>query len=169
MAFSALGLLVLFHVLFASLWFGGAAFQVLVIGRALTTAGPAAGGFTVTLMKRGGIGRYFLVTGGLAILFGAALYGQEMNDGSLDPFTGRGFWLTLGALFAVATYGHGLAVNLPTEKKLIALCNGLKGPPTAEQGTKMGELGQKLGKAGLHSTSLLGIALVAMLLSRVFA
>lgn len=168
MGFEPYGLLVLGHVLFASLWFGAGVYQVLVIGRGLMAAGPAAGGFVVALMKNGGIGRFFALSGILTILFGGALYGQLMGDGSIETFSGRGLWLTLGAIVAVGAFIHGLAVNMPTERKLMALVKGLKGPPTKGQAAEMGALGQRLGKAGMHGVSLVATAMLLMLLSRVF-
>jgi hypothetical protein len=165
MEFVGAGLLVLFHVLFAALWFGGAVYQTAVIGRALMVAGPQASGFMLALARRGGIGRYFAITGGLAILFGGALYGQEHVYEA--AFTGRNLWLTLGAIMAVLTYLHGLTANLPTERRWLALCNGLKGPPTPEEGRRMQELGMRLGKLGAASTAMLGLSMLLMLMSRV--
>lgn len=165
MQFSGTGLLVLFHVLFASLWFGGAVYQVLVIGRTLMVAGPQAGGFLTTLAKRGGIGTYFAITGGLAILFGALLYGAEKVHES--AWSGRGLWLTLGALVAVGAYVHGAVVNMPVERRWVAFVNGLKGPPTKEQGEQLQAFGMRMGKNGVLSTILLAVAMVLMLMSRV--
>lgn len=170
MAFSTIGLLVLLHVLFASLWFGGGVYQVLVIGRGLRAAGPAAGGFISALMRNGGIGRFFAISGALTIVFGGILYGMEQDDGSIaGPFEGRGLWLTLGAILAVAAFIHGMTSNLPTERKLMALVKQLKGPPTAEQAQQMQALGMKLGKAGVVGVAMVGTAMVLMLLSRVFS
>ena len=168
MAFDAYGLLLLGHVLFASLWFGAGVYQVLVIGRGLRLAGPAAGGFLVTLMKNGGIGRFFAISGILTILFGGAMHGQLMSDGSIEAFSGRGLWITLGAIVAVLAFIHGLAVNMPTERKLIALCKTLNGPPTKEQAAQLQAYGQKLGKAGVVGVAMVSLAMVLMLLSRVF-
>ena len=168
MAFSTLGLLVLFHVLFAALWFGGLVYQVVMIGGNLMAAGPAAGGFLRTLAQRGGIGKYFAITGGLAILFGGWLYGQEMADGALEALSGRGLWLTLGAVVAVVTYIHGLAINKPLESKWIAYTRSIQGTPTAEQARQLQDYGMRMGKAGMHSMVLLTIAMLLMLLNRVF-
>jgi hypothetical protein len=169
MAFSGTGLLVLFHVWFAALWFGAGMYQVAVIGRGLMAAGPAGGGFVVALMKKGGIGRFFAISGLLAIIFGGILYGQEMGNGAISgPFEGRGLWLTLGAIFAVLALLHGIFVNMPTERKLIALCKGINGPPTKEQAGRLQELGMKLGKNGVHAVIMVGLAMLLMLLSRVF-
>ena len=166
MEFVSTGPLVLLHVLFASFWFGGAAYQVMVIGPTLRQAGPAAGGFMKTLADRGGIGKYFALNGGLTILFGAALYGQEkIYD---ITFEGRGLWLTLGALVAVGAYLHGLVVNMPTEKRWLAFMRELKGPPTKEQQAKLMEFGMKMGKAGMLSFVMIFVAMLLMLLSRVF-
>lgn len=168
MEFEWYGLLILGHVLFASLWFGAGVFQVRVIGGALREAGPAAGGFLVTLMRRGGIGWFFAMSGVLTLLFGFALYGKLMADDAIETFDGRGLWLTLGALFAVAALVHGITVNMPNEKRLIRLAKEMKGPPTKEQAAQMQELGMKLGKAGQHGVMMVGAAMLLMLLSRVF-
>lgn len=168
MGFDSYGLLVLGHVLFASLWFGAGVYQVSVIGRGLMAAGPAGGGFVVALMRNGGIGRFFAISGGLTILFGAALYGKLMSDEAIETFSGRGLWLTLGAIVAILAFLHGLTSNMPTERKLIALCNQVKGAPTKEQGEQMAALGQKLGKMGAVGVALVGLAMLLMLLSRVF-
>ena len=165
MDFVSTGPLVLLHVLFASLWFGGAAYQVIMIGGTLRQAGPAAGGFMKTLADRGGIGKYFAITGGLAILFGAALYGQEkVYD---ITFEGRGLWITLGAAVAVLAYLHGMVVNMPTERRWLAFMKELKGPPTKEQQERLMEFGMKLGKAGAISFLMLAVSMLLMLMSRV--
>jgi hypothetical protein len=168
MAFVASGLLVLLHVLFAALWFGGAAFQILVIGQALRQAGPAAGGFMKTLAERGGLGKYFAITGGLTILFGALLYGMRMSEGTMETFSGYGLWITLGAIVAVLAYLHGAFVNMPTERKWIAYSTTLKGAPTKEQAARLQEFGMKLGKDGAISFLMIAVAMLLMLLSRVF-
>lgn len=168
MEFDSYGLLVLGHVLFASLWFGAAVYQVRVIGGALRAAGPAAGGFLVTLMRRGGIGTFFAIAGGLTILFGLALFGVGSADDRFEPMEGRGIFLSLGAVVAVLAYLHGMFANMPNERKLIALCRSVTGHPTKEQGEQMGALGAKLGKQGAISMMMIAVAMLLMLLSRVF-
>jgi hypothetical protein len=168
MAFDWTGLLRLGHILFASLWFGGAAYQVMVIGATLRQAGPAAGGFMQTLAARGGIGRYFAATGGLAILFGGAIYGVRMSRDEMQTFEGMGLWLTLGAVLAVVAYVHGMLVNMPTERKWLAFMRGLKGPPTKDQQAQLADFGMRLGKAGAVSFLMIAAAMLLMLLSRVF-
>jgi uncharacterized membrane protein len=167
--FDAIGILVLLHVLFATVWFGGAVYQVRVIGPALMAAGPSGMGFVLTLARRRGIGWFFALSGGLAILFGGWLYGAEMADHRIaGAFDGRGLFLTLGAVMALLAYLHGLTSNMPTEKKWLAVCNAVKGTPTPEQGKQIAELGAKLGKQGVISVAMLGVAMLLMLLSRVF-
>lgn len=165
MEFVETGPLVLLHVLFASLWFGGAAYQVIVVGGTLRQAGPAAAGFMKTLAERGGIGKYFAITGGLAILFGALLYGQEkIYD---ITFEGRGLWITLGAVVAVLAYLHGMVVNMPTEKRWLAFMRGIKGAPTKEQQAQLTEFGMKMGRAGGISFLMIAVAMLLMLMSSV--
>lgn len=167
MEFDAVGLLRLAHILFAALWFGGAAYQVLVIGATLRQAGPAAGGFMATLAARGGIGKYFAINGGLAIGFGIALFGARSGDVGFEPFADGTLFVTLGAIVAVLAYLHGMIVNMPTEKRWLAFMRGLKGPPTKEQQGQLMEFGMKLGKAGGISFVMIAIAMLLMLLSRV--
>ncbi len=69
---------------------------------------------------------------------------------------------------AVLAYVHGLVANLPTERKLIALCKGVNGPPTKEQAAQMQAYSQRLGKAGTHGVALVSVAMLLMLLGRVF-
>jgi len=169
MEFSGNGLLVLFHVLFASLWFGGVAYQVRIIGGTLMQAGPAASGFLTVLARRKGVGWYFALTGLLTILFGGALYGQEMHSGAIaDAWSGRGLWLTLGAILAVLAYLHGMTANFPIERRWLKLSNSITGQPTPEQAKQLQDYGMKLGKNGAISAMIVGLAMLCMLLSRVF-
>jgi hypothetical protein len=166
MAFDLTGLFVLLHVWFGALWFGAGVYQVAIVGRGLMTAGPAAGGFVAALMRNGGIGRFFAINGVLAIVFGGILYGREhISDAPFDA--ARNLWITLGAIVAVLALLHGVIVNMPNEKRLMALVKELNGPPTKEQAARMQELGQKLGKNGVHSVILVALAMLLMLLSRV--
>jgi nitroreductase len=170
MEFSSQGLLVLLHVTAASLWFGGATYQVLIIGRTLMAAGPQAGGFTMALARRGGIGRYFAISGGLAIVFGGLLYGQEMGSGAIaSAWSGRGLWLTLGAVVAVLAYLHGLFASLPVERKWMALSKSISGAPTAAQAQQLQGYGMRLGKNGAVSAAMVAVAFLLMLMSRVLA
>ena len=168
MEFDGYGLLLAFHVLFASLWFGAGVYQVAVIGRGLMAAGPAAGGFIGALMRNGGIGRFFAINGILTIVLGGILYGQGMDKQFPAGFEGRGLWILLGAIMAVLALLHGIAVNMPTERKLMALVKSMKGPPTKEEAAQMQAYGQKLGKAGVVGVAMVATAMVLMLLSRVF-
>lgn len=169
MAFDTYGLLLALHVLFASLWFGAGVYQVSVIGRGLMAAGPAGGGFVMALMKNGGIGRFFAIAGALTIVFGGILYGKGMSDDILDSgMSGRMLWINLGVVVAILAYLHGLTSNMPTERKLIALCKSINGHPTKEQAAQMGVYGQKLGKAGAVGVAMVGTAMLLMLMSRVF-
>ena len=159
----------LFHVLFASLWFGAGVYQVAVIGRGLMAAGPAAGGFVSALMRNGGIGRFFAINGVLTILLGGALYGELMSSNAIETFSGQGLFLTLGAIVAVLALLHGIAVNMPAERRLMALVRSMNGPPSKEQAAQMGALGQRLGKAGVVGVAMVATAMLLMLLSRVFS
>lgn len=166
MAFDLTGLLVLFHVWFAALWFGGGVFQVAVIGRGLMKAGPAGGGFLVAVMKNGGIGRFFAITGLLAIVFGGTLYGKEhISDAPFDA--ARNLWITLGAIVAVLAFIHGMTMSFPAERRLMAVCKQVNGPPTKEQAEQIQALGMKVGKYGRHGIAMVGTAMLLMLLSRV--
>lgn len=157
------------HILFASLWFGAGVYQVAVIGRGLMAAGPAAGGFVAALMRNGGIGRFFAINGVLTILLGGAIYGDLMSADQIETFSGRGLFLTLGAIVAVLALLHGVAVNMPTERRLITLVRSIDGHPSKDQAAQMGALGQRLGKAGFVGVAMVATAMLLMLLSRLFS
>jgi hypothetical protein len=83
-------------------------------------------------------------------------------------FEGRGLWITLGAILALLAYLYGLVHSLPLERKWMRYSNAITGAPTKAQGEELMGFGKKLGISGVISTALLGLAMVAMLLSRVF-
>lgn len=170
MAFELYSIVRALHVLFAVLWVGGGLFQIAVIGPALMAAGPKGGGFIVALMRRGGMGRYFAISGLLTILFGGWYYGGHvrMAGGAFDVASGY-IYITLGSFVALLAFLHGAFASMPAERKLIALCRDLKGEPTAEQASQMQALGMKLGRNGVISGMMIGIALLLMLMKGIAA
>jgi uncharacterized membrane protein len=149
------------HVAGAVLWAGGALFQAAIVGPALARAGPAAGGFLQAVARRGGFGPYFGAVATLTVLTGGALYGMEDLHTAMG--SGRGLWLTIGAVVAVLAYLHGLFAVMPNERRLVATLKGMQGPPTAEQGAALAAQGAKVGKLSMVSTALVAAALLAML------
>ena len=166
MEFVAEGVWVFLHILFAAIWFGGGLFQILIVGPALKQSGPQGAGFLATVMKRGGIGRYFGIAGVLTIVFGAIAYVTlDYQDLGME---GVGLWVNLGAAVAVLTLLHGIAVNMPAERKIMTLMAELKGPPTPAQAQQLQALGMRMGKNGLVSMVMLATAMVLMLMSNVY-
>jgi uncharacterized membrane protein len=157
------------HIIAATLWVGGAVLMAFVLGPSLRAAGPAAGPFMMTVLRRGGLSPYFLSLGGIVILAGGYLYG-EYGYGE-DPFgTGGRMVITIGALSAVLAYIHGLAILMPNERKMKALVRSMAPgtPPTAAQVTEMQERGQKQGVQSALSALLLLLSLILMTISRLF-
>ncbi len=162
------------HIVAAALWIGAGVFQVLIIGPALMQAGPQAGGFIMTLARRGGMGRFFAISGIVTILAGGLVYGERikaLKDIGEGAFSSTdGFYLvTIGAILAVLALLHGLTSNMPTERKLVKLCKSIQGAPTPEQARLMGEYGAKLGKQGVIGVAIITVALLCMVGARVVA
>ena len=157
------------HVLAATLWVGGAVLMAFVLGPSLRIAGPAAGPFMMTVLRRGGLSPYFLSLGGVTILAGGYVYG-DFGYGE-DPFgSGSNAVITIGAIVALVAYIHGLAILMPNERKMKKLVRSMSpgAPPTAAQAAEMQQRAKKQGMQSALSALLLVFALIMMVLVRPF-
>lgn len=165
MAFTMHSFVLIMHVLFASLWFGGAVFQVLVVGSAMRRAGPAAIGFMQAVAKNGGFAPYVAISGVVTVVAGGFLY-YDSKIGQ-DAWTGSNLWLSIGAILGVAALLEGIFGLRPLNNKWVAALSGIKVTPTPEQGKQIADLGMRIGKMTLRSMVLIALAMILMLLWRV--
>ena len=169
MAFTAFALVRAVHIIFSALWAGGAFFTAFILGPHMRAAGPAAGPFMATIMRRGGIAWYPLTVGAIALLAGGSTLGQgEYTSDSI----GNGPFIVLmaGVALAVLAYLVGLFVMFPTERKLKALVRSMpaQGPPAPDMQAQFQQLGMKQGKTGVALAGMLALALLCMTLWRLF-
>jgi uncharacterized membrane protein len=158
------------HVVAATLWVGGAFFMAFILGPSIVKAGPAAGPFLATVMRRGGLSPFFLSAGSVAVLAGGYVYGELLQGHGGGPFASTyTTLLTLGVLAGVLALLLGFTVLLPNELRIKALVREMpeKGPPAREQAARMQALGAKQGKMSAVGALLLTLGLLFMVLSKV--
>jgi uncharacterized membrane protein len=169
MAFETVAFVRALHVIFAALWVGGGFFASFILGPNLRAAGPAAGPFMATVVRRGGFSWFFALTGLVTIATGGFLYG-ELGYAAAPFGDGARASVTVGAILAVLALVEGAAVLGPNERRMKKLVQSMpaQGPPSAEQAAEMQRLGMKQGKASARSTVLITLALLAMTLRVLF-
>lgn len=150
------------HVVAVMMWTGGSMFAISMVLPSVNAAGASGRGFMMTVIRRGGFGKYFGPVGGLSILSGLVLYWGRGYDAG--PFANpAASMVTIGAILAILAYAEGLAVNMPTERKLKALVTQMAPQgPTPEQAARLEALASKIRKASLRGTGLIVLAFVAM-------
>lgn len=155
------------HVIAASLWVGGSVLMAFVLGPALKAMGPAAGGFVLTLMRRGGLSPYFMSLGGVALVLGFYVY-WALDYHTMGFSTGAAALVNLGALAAILAYGHALFALMPNERRMKAIARAIApgSPPAPDQIAKLQTMGEKQGKNSVVSAILASLAFLLMTFSR---
>ncbi|MFA5862993.1 MAG: hypothetical protein WDA16_14980 [Candidatus Thermoplasmatota archaeon] len=154
------------HILSGVAWVGGAFIWSMVVAPRLLARGPAPIRRPVLEALIDAVPRYFLVSGGMTVLFGVLLLGQLHGWGSFFATLQKGTYgamLGIGFILALVMLALGAWVVTPTAKKLLGIMQSLPpGEPTAEAQARLGVLGKRMAMAGM-TTALLGtIALAAM-------
>lgn len=162
MAFDGWLLLRLVHILGGVLWLGAGTFMLTMIMPAVKDAGMAGKGFMMTVVSRGGFGKFYGPVAIVTVLAGITLY---VHGGyQKAPFdTTASTMLTIGMGLAIIALLDGLAVILPTEmklKKLVAQVGA--GGPTPEQASRFEALGMKIGRSSVLGISLVGVTFLLM-------
>ena len=156
------------HVIAAGIWMGGAFLMAFILGPSLRAAGPAAGPFMMTVIRRGGLSPFFMSVGGVTIVVGLYLYG-EYGYGSAPFGDAVASLITVGALIALIAYIHGLFVMMPNERKIKRLVRSMKpGPPSADEAAQFQAYGMKQGKNSALAALLITLTFVLMTASRLF-
>ncbi len=162
MAFDAWALVRMIHILGAVLWLGAGTFMLTMILPAVKDAGMAGKGFMMTVVRRGGFGKYYGPVAIITVLAGLSLYFH--GEYQKAPFgTTSSTMLTIGMGLAIIALADGLAIILPTEMKLKRLVAQVgAGGPTADQGAQFEALGMKIGKSSVIGITLVGITFLLM-------
>lgn len=160
------------HILAGTAWVGGAFMWSMVVAPRLLAHGPPAIRRPVLEAVIDAVPRYFMMTGGVTILFGVLLLGQLkgwenffavfQGTAGYPASSGAGAALGAGVVLALAMLAVGFGVIKPTSKQMLALMQSVQGPPTPEVQAKLGGLGKRMAIASI-STVLMGVlALVSM-------
>jgi uncharacterized membrane protein len=156
-------LLRILHVFGAVFWVGGGLFFLSVIAPTVRDAGPDGGKFMQAVARSGRLGRMFAIASGTTFLSGLILYpllNYHSNLGNLKVIT-----LSIGAVFGLLAFLHGLFVSGRMARQLTAMAQGMaghQGPPPPEKLQAMQALGAKQGEAAVHSVIMTSLALLFM-------
>lgn len=137
---------ILIHVVFGTLWAGGAVALGFFIFPAVIEAGPAGGAVMGGVAKRQ-LPVYFSAFAILTVLSGLYLI-HVRSSANPEFFTSaEGMVLSLGALLGLGAFGLGLGIQRPTAMRIGALGAQIAqqgGQPTPEQIAELGVLRPKL-------------------------
>jgi hypothetical protein len=150
------------HIIFGALWFGGGLFAISIILPGVNAAGPAGKSFMAAILRGGGFGKFFGPVSGLTVLTGLLLYyGRGYHDGPFDDAAAA--MVTVGAILAILAFAEGLAVNMPSERKLRAIVKQMgNAPPSPEQASQMEALAMKSRKASMRGMALVALTFLLM-------
>jgi len=154
-------LLRVIHIFAAVLWVGGGLFFIAVIAPTVREAAADGGKFMQHVARSGRVGRTFAAAAGATFLSGLILYpllGYESRMGTIS-----GIVLTIGAVFGLLGFLHGIFISGKMARQLTALANEMAGgPPAPEKIQAMQALAAKQGEAAVHSVILTSAALLFM-------
>ena len=159
--------LIILHIGAIVAWMGGAALFVSVIIPSLSKMSPASR----TEFILSALPRYLrFITGSsiLAIAAGLILYGYYFATSSASSFSGL-VYIQAGAVLGLAVLIIALGILVPSGQKLISLVKQSSKPqtePAAQDPTlaQIASLQRRMGLAGRLGVTLLGIALILMII-----
>ena len=166
----ALYALRILHIVVGVFWVGTVVFMAAFLMPSLRAAGPAGGAVIQQLM---GVRRLPLwIMGGMALtlLSGLGLYWRDsagFQSAWLASGAGRVFGL--GGAVAIAASILGMAVNMPTGRRLTEISGRLQAagrPPTPEEQATLAALQARLGRASVVAAVLLITATLLMAIAR---
>lgn len=160
----------LVHIVMGALWVGAVIFVARFLMPSLQAAGgPVAGAVMDQLMKHK-MPRFMMGAMALTILSGLGLMYMVSGGFGHDWFVSRmGHVISIGAALAIAGSLVGVAVNMPTSKKIAAIVESAKaagGPPSAAQQAELAALQKKMAGGTKATAVLLGLAAAAMAVAR---
>lgn len=158
------------HILSGVSWAGAVIFLTLVFQPAVDAGGPEAGRFMQRLASHRRFRTFMAITPTLTFLSGLALMGAA-SAGFQRAWiaTGTGTTLAIGSVATLLVFVVFGVVQRPALERLQALGADLQrsgGAPTSAQAAQLQALQQRMRGAGVWSTALLTIAVLAMASAR---
>lgn len=161
------------HIFAAAFWAGGAFFLLAVLLPTVRDAGPDGGKFMQRLALSGRLSRTFAIASGITIVSGALIFYPITGNLNMAYLRGpNGIVLTLGSIFGLLAFLHGMFITTPISRRSGALAKQMtarQGPPEPEHLKEAQALGAKLGEAALHSAILIALALLGMAAAQTIA
>lgn len=161
------------HIFAAVIWAGTAFFLVRVILPTSQEAGPDGIKFMQRLGASGRLSRIFGMASGLTIVSGIVAYFLiPTYRGNPFEFIGPSAVLTIGAVFGLLAFLHGMLVSGPITRRSGELAKQMaarQGPPDPEQIKEAQALGAKLSTNATHSFILVMLALLFMSAAEYFS
>jgi putative copper export protein len=166
-------LLRVIHIFAAAYWAGAAFFLVRVLLPTVQEAGPDGGKFMQRLALSGRLSRGFAIASGLTVLSGILAYlAIPVYRGNPFAQFGQAAVLTIGAVFGLLAFLHGMLITGPISRRSGALAKEMathQGPPDPEKLKEAQALGAKLGESAVHSAILIALALLGMAAAQYFS
>lgn len=158
------------HVVAGVAWAGALIFMGWFLLPAFRVTGLAGGNVMSQLVRTQRLPVYLMTLMALTILSGFSLFWLDVKAfGPAWMHTGPGITFSIGA--AVAIFGSilGMAVNVPTAKKLATLGDSIRAagmPPTPEQTAELGRLQGTMYRMGQVTMVLILIVVICMGVAR---
>lgn len=158
------------HVVAGVTWAGALIFIGWFLLPAIRATGPAGGALMQQIARVQRVPLYLMMLMVLTVLSGLLLYWLDVRAyGRVWVHTGPGRTFSAGAAFAILTAILGMAVNVPTAKRIGALMGSIQAtgaPPTAEQAAEIGRLQNRLYRAAQAAAVLILLAVTCMGVAR---
>ena len=160
----------LVHIISGVFWVGSVMFTSVLLAPTLRALGPGAGPVMNQLVKVRKLPIVMMVSAILTMGAGIWLFliDMSLSDGAFMR-TSSGMTYGIGAVFAVLAFALGMAVNLPTSKRIAAVgaaAAARGGPPTPEEQAELQRLQGRMSTASQIVMILLILATGAMAIAR---
>jgi uncharacterized membrane protein len=158
------------HIVVGVFWVGTVVFMAAFLSPSVRAAGPAGGAVLQQLMGARRLPLWLMGAMAVTLLSGLGLYWRD-SAGFQSAWLGSGTGKTFG-LGAVVAFGAsivGVAVNMPTGRRLAEITGRLHSagrPPTPEEQATLAALQARLAKASVIVATLLVLATLLMAIAR---
>ena len=166
----ALYVLRILHIVVGVFWVGTVVFMAAFLSPSLRAAGPAGGAVIQQLMGARRLPLWIMGAMALTLLSGVGLYWHDsagFQSAWLGSGAGKVFGLGGGVAFAASILG--MAINMPTARRLAEISGRLQSagrPPTPDEQAALAALQGRLSRASVIAAVLLVTATLLMAIAR---